>query len=381
MITSQILLEISQKYGTPVYIYDASKIREQYYKFQNVFSSFSHEIHYAMKANENIYLLDLLKKLGAKIDAVSTEEIQRALQVGFLSKDITYTPSFPSTNELDFAMENNIKIHIGEIYALEYIMKNYPGISLGLRINPANSIGGNQKIATAHADSKFGIPLKDLNYIREFIQDKIKIDTLHIHTGSDVKSWSDLANSAQILFEQVKDFPDLKYLDLGSGFKVKYKPDDVEIDLESYAKFIENQLNKINKKIVIQFEPGKFLVSEAGYLLVKVNGIKQGYRKKFVGVNSGFHHLIRPMYYDAYHEIVNISNPQDIAETYDIVGQLCEEDTFAYNREISKIKPDDVLAVKNAGAYGFSMSSEYNLRNKPKEIMVDDGKIYDISVT
>lgn len=379
MLNHHTLLEISRKYGTPVYVYDASVIRKQYRKLQEAFQTLAYEIHYAMKANENPEILNIFKDLGAKIDAVSTGEIQRALQVGFLPEDIIYTPSFPSLREIDFAIKNKIKIHIGEIYALQYIIEKYPGVSIGLRINPANSIEGNQKIATAHADSKFGIPLKDLDYVRQISENKIKIDALHIHTGSDVKSWQDLANSAKILFEQLRNFPEVKYLDLGSGFKVKYKPEDVEVDLKSYVEFIENQINKINKNLVIHFEPGKYLVSEAGNLLVEVIGIKQGYRKKFVGVNSGFHHLIRPMYYNAYHEIINLSNPNGEKEIYDVVGQLCEEDTFAYDRAIAKIRIGDVLAIKNAGAYGFAMASEYNLRRKPKEILVDQEKISDIS--
>ena len=381
MISSSDLLNISQKFGTPIYVYDGNLIQQKFKNLQKHFQDFPHVIHYAMKANENPEILKILKKNGAKIDAVSTGEIQRALDIGFPPEDIIFTPSFPDFDEIDFAIAQNIHLHAGELYILDYLLKNYPKLSIGLRINPAYSIEGNQKIATAHQNSKFGIPLTDLDIILQKIKGKLRVESLHIHTGSDVKTWEDLAYSADVLFDLLPKFPDVKYLDLGSGFKVKYQKNDNSIDLNAYAHFIKSRLNDIPRNLTIHFEPGKYLVSEAGYLLVKINGLKQGYQKKFAGVNSGFHHLIRPMYYDAYHEIVNLSNPNGKLETYDIVGQLCEEDTLAYDRQISEIKPQDILAIKNAGAYGFSMSSHYNLHAKPKEILVLDNQIKDISQT
>ncbi len=379
MLNSDLLF-LAKNFGTPIYVYDEEKIIKQYKKLKNAFSGFTHQIHYAMKANENPEILKILLQQGAKIDTVSPNEISRALKVGFKPRDIIFTPSFPSTDEIDFAMYKKVHLHIGEIENLDYLLKNYPNNSIGLRINPANSIKGNQKIATAHKNSKFGIPVSKLDKILDFLDKGLIVDALHIHTGSDVKNWQDLTKSVKVLFELYKHFPQLKFLDFGSGFKVKYKQNDSEIDLTAYADFIKKELQNCNKNLIIQFEPGKYLVSEAGYLLVKVNGVKQGFSKKFVGVNSGFHHLIRPMYYDAYHEIVNLSNSNGKPEKYDIVGQLCEEDTFAYDRQIPEVKTNDILAVKNAGAYGFSMVSKYNLRDKPKEILWKNNKGTDISL-
>ena len=327
-----------------------------------------------MKANENPEILKIILQNGLGVDAVSVNEIKRALSVGFSKEKIIYTPSCPSEEELRFAFDHQIHTHIGATEYFDFILKNYPDTNIGLRINPGNRIGGNQKIATAHNNSKFGIPVNQLELIKKYIDKGLKIDSLHLHTGSDVKTWQDLARSVDVIIDFAKHFNHLKYIDLGSGFKVKYHPDDVEIDLKSYAGYIQKKVEALPYPIHIKFEPGKYLISDAGVLLVKVNVVKQGFNKKFVGVNSGFHHLIRPMYYDAYHEIINLSNTEPATEKYEVVGVLCEEDTFAHDRLLSPVKKDDILMIKNAGAYGFSMSSIYNLRDKPKEVLIyEDG--------
>ncbi len=373
------LLYIAKEFGTPVYVYDEKKIREKFYRLRKIFLEIDHELHYAMKANENPAILKIIKALGGGIDAVSPNEIKRAIEVGFEPDHIVFTPSFPDEKEIDYAIEKGVHLHIGDTYLLEYILKKYPDYSIGLRINPETKIEGNQKIATAHSGSKFGIPLNDLAYIQTLVAKGLKINTLHIHTGSDVMKWEDLARSAQVVFDLLKDFPGVKKLDLGSGFKVKYSEESPQIDMNAYASYLKKILKEIGRDIKLIFEPGKYLVSEAGYFLVKVNGVKKGYEKTFAGVNSGFHHFIRPMYYEAYHEIINLTNPEAKLMKYDIVGQLCEEDTFAYNRYIPEIRKGDILAIKNAGAYGFSMSSEYNLRDKPMEILWQNNQAKDIT--
>ena len=378
LMKNDILIKIAKQYSTSAYVYDAEKIKEQYVKLQKAFKQLPYRIHYAMKANENIEILKIMQDLGLGIDAVSPSEIARALQVGFDIKDIVYTPSCPDLEELKYALDKGIHVHIGAVEYLNFIAENYPDTAIGLRINPGNSIEGNQKIATAHQNSKFGIPVRQLDTIQTYISRGLKINSLHLHTGSDVKSWKDLARSVDTVFDFAKHFSKLSYIDLGSGFKVKYQENDPEIDLQSYAQYIEKKLKTFPYAIQLKFEPGKYLVSESGVLLTKVNVVKQGFQKQFVGVNSGFHHLIRPMYYDAYHKIVNISNLQGEKQIYDVVGQLCEEDTFAYDRELSEVKAGDILAILNAGAYGYSLSSDYNLRAKPKEYLLDGDEIREV---
>ena len=377
---NNLLIDITKTFGTPVYVYDQAIIQSQIQKLKKFFQAFPNEIHYAMKANENPEILKIMQQNGLGVDTVSINEIKRALSVGFSKEKIIFTPSCPSEEELKFAFDRQIHTHIGATEYFDFILKNYPDTSIGLRINPGNRIGGNQKIATAHHDSKFGIPINQLEIIKKYMSKGLKIDSLHLHTGSDVKTWQDLARSVDVIFDFAKWFNRLKYIDLGSGFKVKYHPDDVEIDLKSYAGYIQNKLETLVYPVHVKFEPGKYLVSDAGVLLVKVNVVKQGFNKKFVGVNSGFHHLIRPMYYDAYHEIINLSNTELATEKYDVVGVLCEEDTFAHDCLLSPVKKDDILMIKNAGAYGFSMSSIYNLRDKPKEVLISYEGIREISL-
>jgi len=374
------LIQMAQRLGTPIFVYDKEIIEKKYSELTDAFSGFKAKIHYAMKANENPAILEIIKNMGGGIDAVSPNEIQRALDVGFAPHEIVFTPSFPDEAEIDFAVNKGVKIHIGDTYLLEYILNKHPGLLIGLRLNPDVPIEGNQKIATAHTGSKFGIPLTELPYIYTLIKKGLKIDTLHIHTGSDVKKWSDLARSADVLFDLLKDFPLVNKLDLGSGFKVKYADDSPEIDLQAYGQYIKERIKKIKPDLTIIFEPGKFLVSESGCFLVRVTGVKKGYKKTFAGVNSGFHHFIRPMYYGAYHEIINLSNPNGIKKKYDIVGQLCEEDSFAYDRAISEIRAGDILAIKNAGAYTYSMSFNYNLREKAREFLYTKDQLKEISL-
>ena len=376
-----LLLKIAKKYGTPVYVYSEAVINRQIQQLQTDFKDLPYDIHYAMKANENPEILKIMLKNGLGIDAVSVNEIKRALSLGFEKEKIIYTPGCPSENDLKFAFDHKIHTHIGATEYFDFILKNYPETSIGLRINPGNQIGGNQKIATGHFDSKFGIPVNQSDIIKRYIHKGLKVDSLHLHTGSDVSSWQDLARSADTIFDFAKYFDGLKYIDLGSGFKVKYHPNDKEIDLQAYAGYIFNKIKTFDYPVKIKFEPGKYLTSDAGVLLVKVNVVKQGFDKKFAGVNSGFHHLIRPMYYNAYHEIVNLSNNGTATGKYDVVGVLCEEDTFARNRLLPTVKKDDILMIKNAGAYGFSMSSVYNLQDKPKEILISGSNIKDISLT
>jgi diaminopimelate decarboxylase len=364
------LQSLIEKYGSPIYVYSKEIIDAKYRILQEAFTDLPYQIHYAMKANENKEILSHIKKSGLGVDVVSPNEIERALKTGFTPSQIVFTPSCPDDRELKMAFDNQVKVHIGAVEYLDFVLKNYPNRKIGLRINPGNSIGGNQKIATAHQDSKFGIPYTQLETIQSYIQQGLQVDALHIHTGSDVKTWQDLARSVDVIFDFARHFNNLKYIDLGSGFKVAYQPGDTTIDLKAYARHIKKRLNEFPYPVQIKFEPGKFLISEAGVLLTKVTIVKNGFVKKFAGVNSGFHHLIRPMYYDAYHEIINISNPDDDLVNYDVVGQLCEEDTFAYGRKISRIRKGDILMIMNAGAYGFSMSMEYNLRTKPPEIFI-----------
>lgn len=377
MDIAKTLNEIAIKYGTPVYAYDGEYIQSRFNKLSSAFAEIDCEIHYAMKANENNEILKIIKNLGGGIDAVSANEVDRALSIGFNPQEIVFTPSCASLDEIIYALDKKVNVHIGAVEYFPLLGNRLKGKKIGLRINPGVSIEGNQKIATSHKNSKFGIPFTQLNKVIEYMHKyDFNIIGLHIHTGSNVNNVEDLINSVDKLFEYSKLFPALKYLDIGSGLKIKYKETDKEIDIIKYANHIKNKLENNDLKLKIIIEPGKYLVGNAGYLVTSVNIVKRGFEKTFVGLNSGFNHLIRPMYYDAYHEIINISNPNGPKEKYDIVGQLCEEDTFAYDRMLNKVSIGDFIVIKSAGAYARSMAMNYNLRDKPKEVLFIDGKSF-----
>ena len=201
-----------------------------------------------------------------------------------------------------------------------------------------------------------------------------------MHTGSEIKDIDVFIQGLEIMFEMVEDFPDLKYIDMGSGFKVPYQEGELETDVKTLGKKVLKAVNDFKKEsgkdFELWFEPGKYLVSECGHFLVRANVIKQTTATVFVGVNSGFNHLIRPMFYDSYHKIENLSNPNGPERIYTVVGNICETDTFAWDRKINEVREGDVLVFRNAGAYGFEMSSNFNSRLKPAEVMVMDGKVH-----
>jgi diaminopimelate decarboxylase len=374
-------LDIAEHYGTPLFVYDSDIIVKQYSKLHNAFNVPDLQIHYACKALSNINILKLFLHLGSKIDAVSIEEIKLCLLAGFNPSDILFTPNSVAINEYEKALELGVRLNIDNIETLEYFGHHYPDQPVGIRINPHIMAGGHKKISVGHIDSKFGISVHQLPLVRKIVNGfEVPLDGIHMHTGSDILDVQVFLSAADILFNVGRNFPEIKYLNFGSGFKVKYKESDIETDIEEFGKEMSQKFNKfceeIGHPVTLMFEPGKFLVSESGYFLVKTNLIKQTSSTLFAGVNSGFNHLIRPMFYDSYHEILNISNPEGTPRIYSIVGYICETDTFGWNRKIPEIRVGDILAFRNAGAYSFMMASNYNSRLLPAEVLVHQGKHY-----
>ncbi len=377
----KLLLKLSKKYGTPLYIYNFNKIEKQYVTMLNSFNGIKNLIiNYACKANTNLNILKLLQKLGSGLDAVSIQEIEIALKAKFNPKKIIFTPNCVSINEIKNAVKLGVRINIDNLSILEQFCELYPDYPIGIRINPHIMAGGNKNISVGHIDSKFGISYYQVPHIKRIIKNnRINVEGFHIHTGSDIYNIKSFLKGIKILFKTAKDFPDLDYINMGSGFRVAYKKEDIKkTDIYPLSKIITNKFNKFceiyGNNVTLIFEPGKFLVSESGYFLVNVNVIKQTISTVFAGINSGFNHFIRPMFYNAYHSIENISNPNGLQRLYTVVGYICESDTFGLNRKISEIHEGDLLCIKNAGAYCFSMSSNYNSRYRPSEVMIINGK-------
>lgn len=376
------LTDVAQEFGTPVYVYNADKIVSQYKRLKNAFKPIDIKIKYACKALNNSAILKLLKNEGSGLDTVSINEVKLGLRAGFTPDQIIFTPNCVGIDEIKEAVELGVHINIDNISILEQFGAIYGNtVPCCIRLNPHIMAGGNSKISTGHIDSKFGISIYQLRHVVRVVKsNNMHINGLHMHTGSDILDAGVFLQGAEILFDAAKDFPDLDFIDFGSGFKVAYKPNDVTTDIEELGQLLGSRFLEFCKEygrdLELWFEPGKFLVSEAGYFLVKSNVIKQTTATVFVGVDSGLNHLIRPMLYDSYHEIVNISNPDGKQRIYTIVGNICETDTFGWDRKLTEVHEGDILCFKNAGAYGITMASNYNARQKPAEVLIYQGKTH-----
>lgn len=376
------LADLADRFGTPLYVYHAEKIKEQYEKLTSGFSVVDARFFFACKALTNINILKYLHSLGCGIDCSSINEVKLALHAGVPPEKILYTSNGISFEEIQEAVEAGVHVNIDSLSNLEKFGKKYGnGYPVGVRIRPNILAGGNLKISTGHEKSKFGIPVDQLDLLKALVSKyNINIKALHIHTGSDIKDADVFVHGIKVLSELVPHFPQLDIIDLGGGFKVPYEPDDEETNIpwiaDKLKRYLDAHLFKEGRKFQLWFEPGKYLVSECGYLVTQVNVIKDNGVQTFAGVNSGLNHLIRPMMYDAYHHIVNISNPEAQEKVYTVTGYICETDTFASDRLLHEVREGDYLVFFNAGAYGFEMSSNYNSRYKPAEVLVKDGEAY-----
>ena len=374
-------LELCNKYDCPLYVYDTGMMKRQYDRLVNAFDVKQIKINYACKALTNISILKFFKRLGSGLDAVSIQEVRLGLKVGFSPEDIIYTPNGVSLDEIRMAAELGVKINIDNISILEQFGQEFKDVPVCIRINPHIMAGGSSKISVGHIDSKFGISFHQMPLVKRVLKaTDLKVEGVHMHTGSDIMDANVFLMGAEILFNIAKDFPDLKYIDFGSGFKVPYKENDIETDIEDLGVKISERFNQFcadyGRDLKLMFEPGKFLVSQSGYFFTKVNVVKQTLSTVFAGVDSGLNHLIRPMFYDSYHQIQNVSKPNAKPRIYTVVGYICETDTFGVNRRINEIQEGDILVFHNAGAYCSSMASNYNSRFKPAEVMIYEGKDY-----
>ena len=373
-MNDSILRSIAEKQENPVYVYDAEKIQQQYNRLQNAFKGVEKlQVNYACKALSNISILAFMKEMGAGLDTVSIQEVKLGIEAGFAPSDIIYTPNGVSLKEIEKAATMGVQINIDSLSILEQFGTKHPSVPVCIRINPHVMAGGNSNISVGHIDSKFGISIHQIPHVLRIVENtNMHINGVHMHTGSDILDIEVFLYASEILFQTALKFKNLEFLDFGSGFKVPYKEGDVETNIEELGDKLTERFHQFcetyGSKIKLVFEPGKFLVSQAGYFLVKVNAIKQTTSNVFAQVDSGFNHLIRPMLYGSHHEIINISNPEGKERFYNVVGYICETDTFGSNRKIAEISEGDILAFKNAGAYCFSMTSNYNSRFRPAEI-------------
>ena len=374
--------DLAQQYSTPLYVYDAETIQARYEQLSSAFKDTSHRVMYACKANSNLNILSWLRTLGAGLDTVSIQEVQMGLEAGFRPDQILFTPNCVAFQEIEAGIEAGVHINIDNISILEQFGHAYGNsYPVCLRINPHLIGGGHHQIQTGHIDSKFGISIHQLRHVLRVVKaNNIRVEGVHMHTGSDILDTNVFLNALEVLLETAREFEDLQYIDFGSGFKVAYKEDDVVTDIEELGQQVSERFNQFceeyGRDLELWFEPGKYLVSEAGYFLSRVNVIKQTVANVFAGLDSGLNHLIRPMFYDSYHHIVNATHPQGKNRVYTVVGYICETDTFGVDRKLAEVREGDILAFHNAGAYGFSMASNFNARYRPAEVMTYQGRSY-----
>jgi len=370
----------AQTFGTPLYVYHAEKIEQQYQNLLTQFELTQTRFFYACKALTNIHILKVIKEMGCNIDCSSINEVKLALHVGFLPSNILYTSNSVGFDEICTAVELGVHVNIDSLSNLEKFGQQFGASkAVGVRIRPDVIAGGNLKISTGHDKSKFGIPVAQMDALKS-IQEKYKINvrTLHIHTGSEIKDVAVFIKSAEVFDTLLPHFPTVEVLDFGGGFKVPYEPGEQGTDMALLGAEVNKAMKQLSEKygrnLIAWFEPGKYMVSEAGFFIAKVNVLKTSGSLTFAGLNTGLNHLIRPMFYDAYHHIDNLTNPDKPLKQYAVVGNICETDTFAWDRAIPTIEEGDLLVFYNAGAYGYEMASNYNARFKPAQVLYQNGE-------
>ncbi len=382
VMTHSDLISIAEQAEGPVYVYDAAKIQSQYQRLVNAFSEVEKlKINYACKALSNVSVLKLMQNMGSGLDTVSIQEVLLGLRAGFKPTDIIFTPNGVSLEEIETVAEMGVQINIDNLSILEQFGTKHPNVPVCIRINPHVMAGGNSNISVGHIDSKFGISIHQIPHVLRIVENtNMHINGVHMHTGSDILDIEVFLHASEILFNTALQFKDLSFIDFGSGFKVPYREGDIETNIEELGEKLSQRFKAFcetyGRPLELAFEPGKFLVSQAGYFLTKVNAVKQTTSTVFAQVDSGFNHLIRPMLYNSYHEIVNISNPEGKKRFYTVVGYICETDTFGSNRKITEISEGDIMAFHNAGAYCFAMASNYNSRYRPAEVLWHEGEAH-----
>lgn len=376
-----LLLQAAHEYGTPLYLYDLDTVKAQYTRLTDAFQGAPIKVLYAIKANSNIHLLKEMALMGMGADAVSIYEVDLAIKAGFSKDNILFTPNSVGVEEVLEGAQRGVHINIDNISTLEgFAAKMGNRVPVCIRLNPHVVAGDNRQVQTGHIDSKFGISIHQLRHLSRVIESyKLKINGLHMHTGSDIRDIDAFIRAFDILLEHAESFPDLEYIDFGSGFRVPYRNGDPSTPIEELGPRVAERLAEFAKvygrEVELWCEPGKFLVSNAGVLLVKAQSIKQTVSTVFVGVDSGMNHLLRPKLYEAYHHIVNLTHPEGHQRVYSVVGNICETDTLGYDRLLAHVSEGDIMAIMNAGAYGMSMASNYNSRPKPAEVLLKGDEI------
>ena len=374
MIEIMNIPNLIKRFGSPLYIYEAETIRARCRELKKAFPNF--RLDYACKANTNPEIVRLIYKEGFGIECVSPGEIAVAKKVKVPLRDITFTCGSIHEAELLSVAKQNIRIYLDSLTQVEQYGRNFPKSDISVRLNLGVGAGHHSHVITGGPDSKFGIDIAHIEELRALVEKyELRITGLHQHIGSNILEVPMFLKAMNVLFEAAVHFPDLKYLDFGGGLGVPYTPGASRLNIEELGSAVRDRVKEFTKKygrkLEMSFEPGRYLVAESGTLLVMVVDIKKNPEKTFIGVDSGMGHLIRPAMYDSHHIIDNLSRATGHKARVTIAGFYCESgDVLAKDRAMFMPEIGDILAIRNAGAYGYTMSSNYNLRERPAEVLV-----------
>ncbi len=378
--------ELVREYGSPLYVYDKKVIEERYKTLFNCIDYPQKRILYACKANTNLEILKVLASMDAGIDAVSPGEVMLALKAGIAPDSILFTGDNCTVEDIQYCMEQTVPVNIGSLMHLEIYGQMYPGTKVSVRINPDVGAGHHGHVITGGPHTKFGIYYDEIESINHILNKyNLTLFGVHSHIGSGVLNADKFMEAIDIVLSCAEKFQHLEFIDFGGGIGVPYRKSETPINLKEFGEKLSAKFSDFCKKrgenIWLYLEPGRYIVAESGFLLAKVNNVKTTPAHKFIGVDTGFNHLIRPMAYGSYHHIINGSNMDGKTEPVVVAGNLCESgDVFTRvengieDREIAEVRYGDIIVICNAGAYGYSMASRYNSRFLPAEVLVENEK-------
>ncbi len=377
---------LAGEFGTPLYVYEEAVIRLQCRLFRESFAAAAPDIHYAMKANFNPAILAIMLEEGLFIDAVSPFEVRLSLEVGFPPERILFTGNNTSEEELRFSLERGVPVNVGSLTELERFGRLNPGGSLGLRINPDVGAGHHHHVITGGPHSKFGIYHTQAEAARELLsQHNLRLAGIHSHIGTGILEVGHMLEAMEIILATAARFQELEFVDFGGGFGIPHRPGERALPLSELGKAMTERFagfcREYGRPLKMTLEPGRFLVAQAGTLLARVTAIQSTPAHTFVGTDSGFNHLLRPALYGAYHEVVNASQVEGEIQQVAVAGNICESgDVFTHgpkgiaDRPLPRPQVGHLLALRDVGAYGMALASNYNLRPRPAELMVKDGQ-------
>jgi diaminopimelate decarboxylase len=371
------LIDVARAAGTPTYVYDAETIRSRCRRFKSALHGFPARLLYAVKANANPAVLKVLLEEVDGLEVVSAGEVELALRLGVSHDRLLFSPNNIDELETDYVAQRDVLFNVGELTLLERLGREHPGLEISVRLNLWVGAGHHRHVVTGGEHSKFGLEGDQLeSVLKTADQYGLRIVGVHQHIGSGFESAGQYLEAIDLLLEAAKWFPDLRFINVGGGVGIPYRDTDRQFDLARVGEGLASRWAAFRDAhetdLMFWFEPGRYLVAESGVLLVQATAVKKLGRKTFVGTDSGFNHLLRPILYGAYHEIFNLSNPDGDLTTYEIAGNICESgDLFASERQVQEIREGDVLAIMDTGAYGMAMASKYNLRALPAEVVLD----------